>query len=448
MEAIERVRGKHTSSSWHTGSPRYATVTRSAFLEHGKLTGLGTYDEHQESNAGLRALAVSTRQSNSPRTQIVARVTYITFDSVLEGVGASQVLPYAIGAARKGHQIELLSFERGGGVDGDLMGITWHPASFSRGRIGPLHRLLLSTHRVRLAQDRIVHARSDLPALAAIVGGHPRWIWDMRAFWREQRIYLGGISPGSPTDRLFRRIERASAERSSAIICLAEAALPILQARFGPAVAKKAVVIPTAVDTDIFRPRRTPKNSGPLRVLLSGSYNKFYDGPTIAALVRELRRRIPVQASWVGASKQSPWWATLTAELDEAVGPRPFAELPNVVASHDVGMVICQSDGGPALKAAMPTKLAEFLACGRPVIVNAGLGDMDKLVDRYRCGVVLTSRTDNAIQLAADQIIDLLSDPDVSQRARACAEEVFALRTAIARLTNLYERQDALFGSE
>lgn len=367
-------------------------------------------------------------------------VTYLTMDSVTEGVGASQVWPYVSRLAHRGQPVRLVSFEK---IPRDLAEIPalvdWAPRHFRRGRMAPFRRIAAAALEARSSRSRVLHARSDLPAMAAMLARHPCWVWDVRAFWREQRIELGGIHAGSPTDWILQRVEATAAQRSAAIICLSAAAKETLRARFGEAIADKITVIPTAVDTQVFRPGHR-RSGAEIRVLLSGSYNSFYDGSLMARLLGALRDRTPVHAEWIGADRRSPLWDALRPVLDAVRGAVPFDEVPVHVLRSDVGLAVCRADAGPALRAAMPTKIAEFLATGRPVVVNRGLGDMDAILSKYRCGIAVSDRTHRAIEAAADELLDLLADGALSERARACALDVFDLGTNVARLHEVYRR--------
>ena len=61
---------------------------------------------------------------------------------------------------------------------------------------------------------------------------------------------------------------------------------------------------------------------------------------------------------------------------------------------------LCSSDGlviprmrHPALEVAFPTKFAEYIACGVPVIVT-DMGDAGRLTRRHRCGLACDTRRD------------------------------------------------------
>jgi ATP-binding cassette, subfamily B, bacterial PglK len=57
MDAIERLRGRHTIILVAHRLSTVRNCDRIVFLEHGKMTGLGTYDDLLNANAGFRALA-------------------------------------------------------------------------------------------------------------------------------------------------------------------------------------------------------------------------------------------------------------------------------------------------------------------------------------------------------------------------------------------------------
>ena len=88
----------------------------------------------------------------------------------------------------------------------------------------------------------------------------------------------------------------------------------------------------------------------------------------------------------------------------------------------------------------MPTKIGEFLASGRPVIVNPSLGDAGKLVEENGCGVTIKGGTDADLGSAAGRLRSLLADPEIADRCRAVAEEHFDLRDGVGRLIEVYEK--------
>ncbi|MGH2661333.1 MAG: glycosyltransferase [Actinomycetota bacterium] len=368
-------------------------------------------------------------------------LVYLTFDSVREGVGASQVLPYIEGLAARGVAVTLHSYEKEA-PDPDTVrklrgkGVRWVARTFGRpGSAGGALRVLRGIPLVRGAN--LVHARSDLPAASAMLARVPRWVWDVRSLWADQRIALGDLAPGSAAERILRRVEAAAARRSAGIVTLTGAAVEVLAERHGESIRDKAEVITTCVDLARFAPAPLPEGDE-VRLLFSGTLNAFYDLPAMLRLAERLRARRPVEVL-VATPGSTAWDGVLAGAgvTRRAVGPQEMASL---VASVHAGLSVCRLDAGISLRAAMPTKIAEFLAAGRPVVVNRGLGDLDELLPPARAGVVVGSVDDDGLDEAAGRLQSLLEDPETPERCRTLAERHFSLDRGIDRLVSLYRR--------
>lgn len=364
-------------------------------------------------------------------------LTYLTMDSVAGGVGASQVLPYVRQLASAGLEVELHSFEPALAQPLPVVGpgIDWRPHRFGPpGQVAGLARIAVGAAAVR-GRD-MVHARSDLAAASALLGRPRAWLWDVRSFWVDQRIALGMVRPGSGVEQALRSIERRAAVRSSAITVLTRAAIGELARRHGTHVAAKASVVTTCVDLDRFALAPLPDRS--LSLLLSGSYNGLYDLPTMLRLVAALRRLVSCDLTLI-RPVATPWDEDVLAAGGHIMSST-FADMPGHVAAHHAGLSVCRSAERQALVAAMPTKIGELLASGRPVVVSAGLGDCDDLLPGAGAGVVLQGTDAASVDRAAVQLMELLADPEMPQRCRRLAELHFNLATATSTLQAIYHR--------
>lgn len=368
-------------------------------------------------------------------------ITYLTTDSLSEGVGASQVLAYVTRLAERGARVHLHTMEKAA-PDAEVAdqlrrrGVDWQPHRFGRpGPAGGAWRMLRGATVVRRAE--LVHARSDLAAASALVARSRRFVWDVRALFADQRIALGSLRPRSAEERGLRLVERRAAQRSAAMITLSAAVIPELTRRHGPGVAPKTSVITTCVDLGRFTLVPAPP-AGPLRLVLAGTLNAFYDVPAMLALADELCRRRPTQLQVVTPGPTA-WDRDLAGAHSVRTAARPDA-MPEVIAAGHVGLSACRVDAGVSLLAAMPTKIGEFLACGRPVVVSTGLGDAAELVRTHRCGAVLDGPGGASVQSAADELEELLGDEGTPARCRALAEAHFDLERAIDALVELYRR--------
>lgn len=374
---------------------------------------------------------------------MILPLTYLTHDSVSEGIGVSQVLAYVEAIAAAGVAVHLHSFEKRAPAPTtrtrlDQAGVRWTPHEFGRpGAAGGVARVLAGARAVR--GGNLVHARSDMAAASAMLAGADRWLWDVRSLWSDQRIALGALRAGSPEHRVLQRIERAAARRAGAVVTLTDAVVPVLEQRHGIALRAHTEVIPTCVDLDRFAPAAPPP--GPPRLLLAGTLNAYYDVPLMARFAQVGRDRSAAQLD-VLSPGETPWDALL-AETGARRSVAAPADMPARVAASSAGLSVCRTDAGVSLTAAMPTKIAEFLAVGRPVVVNPGLGDADVLVRGHRAGVVLEDSSDAGLQRSWDELESLLADPETPARCRALARGHFSLETGVQQLLRAYARLSA-----
>ena len=369
------------------------------------------------------------------------QVSYLSVDPLASTVGSSQVLAYVFRLAERGVVLDLHSFERE--PDAALLrrlsaaGVRWTAHPFggpgARGGAGRVARLARAIRGAAL-----VHARSDMAAAAvmssiALSRSDLRWLWDVRSLWADQKVATGVFGERSPQARAFRQIERAAASRCHRSVTLTTSAIDELDRRHGSGFGTKATVITTCVDRRRFAPEPPPPRDR-VRILLAGTLNRYYDVDLMLRLVEELGRRdevdfvvaAPGETEWDGAFRRIG--ATRLAASAE--------EMPDLVASCHVGLSVCRDDAGPSLLAAMPTKIGEFLATGRPVVVNPGLVDAARLVSDAGAGVVVGPSDD--LSVAADQVLEVVDDPRAAKRAAKLAYEHFDLDRGVDHLVRIY----------
>lgn len=102
--------------------------------------------------------------------------------------------------------------------------------------------------------------------------------------------------------------------------------------------------------------------------------------------------------------------------------------------------------------ASSPTKIAEYLAAGLPVVSTSGIGDTDSILsygttddsERNRgsaVGVLVEGLTDEDYRRAASELQRLLADPETPRRCREVASNLFDLeQVGWVRYREVYER--------
>lgn len=364
-------------------------------------------------------------------------VTYLSVDSIQEGVGSSQITPLVLGLAERGKTVCLITFEKSI-PSKELVelfsktGVVWIAKEFGKsGAIGGITRL--NTLRRIVPNSSIFHGRSDIATTAAILSGKDTPVlWDVRSLWSDQRLLIGTDGWNNLTARGARTLENLSAKKAMAMTTLTAAIVPILEQRHRRIPAIRGV-IPTCVQTTKFLP--TPMPQGQVTCLLSGTFNNYYDLSRTKQILDEIRKSVDLRVIWARAG-ESPVETLGVGE--ELVISASYSAMPEIVKESHFGVAICKPDHLESLAAAVPTKIGEFLASGRPVIVSKGIGDLDQMLERTKTGIVIGH--DDSLQAIADQIISLINDPDTPDRCRELAMRHFDMEKSIGKYLEIYDR--------
>ncbi len=360
-------------------------------------------------------------------------LTYLSIDSIQEGVGASQIVPLICGLSRNGIKTSLVSFEK---KEPDLQfrkalrdaGVTWSFLDFGKyGAIAGLDRI--RRLQKNIPQSLVLHGRSDMATFASITSREiAPTLWDVRSLWADQRSIINNSGIIDPIRSIARLLEKKCASGSVGLSTLTSAVVPVLERRNGQ-LPEIREVIPTCVDLNLFAKKNMP--TGELKCLLSGTFNGFYDLKRTREVIFEIRKRTKMQVIWARPMESQVQQLNVGEDL---IISATYVNMPKIIADSHFGIAICKEDIGESLSASSPTKIGEFLSVGRPVIVSAGLGDLDNLLARYNAGVVLSRNNLNIW----DNLIDLITDSETVSNCRRLAEDEYNMEVAIQKYMKLY----------
>ena len=261
---------------------------------------------------------------------------------------------------------------------------------------------------------------------------HVRLLYDVRGLFSDERVESGSWSRGGFVDRLVRRAEAENLRRANAVVVLTNPAREVLRAR-RPEL-PPCRVIPTCADLQVFTPR--PPGAGPeFGLAYGGSFGTWYMAREMAAFARAASAAIPgrvlVLTPHVEEARRAgfePSWA----EVREV----PSAEVPTWLRRARALFLFVRPT--PDKCAMCPTKLAEALATGLPVVANRGVGDLDTLLEREGVGVLLEDFSEEAYRRAAARLACLLEDAGTAGRCRALAEKRYGLEAGVTAYHELY----------
>ena len=113
-------------------------------------------------------------------------------------------------------------------------------------------------------------------------------------------------------------------------------------------------------------------------------------------------------------------------------------DVPKYLRAADVALLLVRRSY--ARQAMSPTKFAEYLAAGLPVIGTADIGDLDAQIEGHRVGVLLRALDRDAYAEAIREMDELRRDPELAARCRALARSHYDLHdVGGARYRRLYE---------
>jgi glycosyltransferase involved in cell wall biosynthesis len=389
-------------------------------------------------------------------------VLYLTKNGLLEPLGQSQVMAYIRGLSIH-YRIIIISFEKSEDwvnlnrvnslkVECESLGIYWLPQRFLRGPrlISPVWNLLqmfwLSAQALRSQNVQLVHARSYIPAAVAWLLSRLTqvpFIFDMRALWPEELITAGRLQRGSWLHRRIVAAESTCLRDAAGVVSLTHAAVDHLAQEYRQDFAReKVVVIPTCADLERFRPANPPVRRlelGCLGTVLSGWFKLDWLAALITLVAHQhaqLQFRFTTFDDPSAVRQRLGFESSINERL--TIEPCPSDRVQEVLRGQ-MASVMFFSPGLGKLGSS-PTRMAEILGCGVPVVANEGVGDVSKIIRHYRVGVLVKSSRPTDLLAAWTELQALLLDPGLAQRCRNTAEEHFSLSAGTRAYVDLYER--------
>lgn len=394
------------------------------------------------------------------------RATYLCYFSVHEPLVQTQVLPYLRAIVAGGIDVTLLTFEPAATPGSPAIksalraeGVEWVSRRYHKRPTVPGTLLDIAVgavfvrRQVRAGSVDVLHARSHVPGLMAVLGRgraprKPKFLFDVRGFMPEEYVDAGLWPPGGARFRAMKKAERLVLRRADGIVVLTDRARAILREAVPSAPVE---VIPCCVDLAAFpTPTASAKEAAKERLRLAGRRIVVYVGSTTGFYLFDEMVQFAAAAK---LTDPSSFFLVLTQRNVEGVaarvaagglGPKDFSVrsvAPQDVAAHVIAADIALSFIPPTYskQASSPTKIAEYLACGVPVVSTAGVGDIDsQLGDGV--GVLVRSLTAQGYDEALAALRPILSSADVAERCRRAATRLFDLGTVGGpRYVRLYD---------
>lgn len=395
-------------------------------------------------------------------------VLYISYTGLLDPLGQSQVLQYVLALSRRGHRMTVMSFEKPDALNDEVRvaamqaqcaaaGVDWRPRVWHNKPIGILATLydLASgcRHGTKIAREvgaQVIHCRSYIAGLMGLRikrATGAKFVFDMRGFWPDERVDGGIWAASSLIYKVFKRVERLLLLQSDHVISLTKAGVreyesfPYLENQ-----KPKSTVIPTCTNLELFQVQDASNDGFTLGYVGSvGSWYLFSDVAKVVARAFELRPDMRFLVVSKG-SHDLVRSALRDAGVDlNRVELRSvnFSEMGGQIARMDAGVFFIKPAWSK--RASCPTRMGEFLACGKPMLTNGGVGDVAEDLDQTGTGIALpavglTGVDFTDLDTALVQLFDMTTDPEMVARCRTAAETRFSLEAGVQAYSNVYDQ--------
>jgi glycosyltransferase involved in cell wall biosynthesis len=405
-----------------------------------------------------------------------ASVLYISYDGMADALGQSQVIPYLIGLSKNGWNITILSCEKKANLiklESKIRtllnenNILWHPIRYHNSlpvlsSVYTIFNLFKTASVLHKKFDfKLLHCRSYVPALIGLhykIKYNCKFIFDMRGFWPDEKAEGGSWNLKNP---IFQKIYTYFKRKELAFFTYADHTISLTE------IGKQEIhtwdkinnqpvpisVIPCCADLDLFdynkidaSSRKTLRTNLGIKegdfILhylgsLGGGYMleemlKFYKivlqkKPTAIFLINTLTDKIYVE----NMAQQ------LKININQIiVRPAQRSELPLYLSICNLAVFFIQPTFSK--KASSPTKQAEILGMGVPIITNRGIGDSDTILGTGNIGYLLDSFSDPAMQVAASQIETLQETP--KEEIRKIGIDHYSLEIGINKYNLVYKK--------
>jgi glycosyltransferase involved in cell wall biosynthesis len=350
------------------------------------------------------------------------RALYVCYFGLREPLVQTQVLPYLRELAAGGVEMSLLTFERERDVKPvPLDGITWFALPYHKRTWLKPFDILRGAWFARRGRFDLIHGRSHvgtaIGALATLFSRR-RLIFDIRGFLAEEYVDSGNWRENGFLFRVTKAAERWLYRVADGFVVLTEKARESI-----PSCGKPLEVIPTCIDPARFAgdDRVDLATDRPVFVY-AGALGGYYLIDEMVALI--------AQAGAFGLVLTQGSTIAITAAFERAghehyrvlqVAPD---EVPRYLRAADVALLLVRKSY--ARRAMSPTKFAEYLAAGLPVIASAGIGDLDEQIPEMRVGVVLQG---GGVAAALRGMEELRRDPGLEARCREVARTRYDLHS-------------------
>ena len=410
-----------------------------------------------------------TMQPTDTKTNIL----YLSYDGMTDPLGQSQVIPYLQGLSKAGYSFTLISFEKAERFEKNRAAIAamlkqsdidWVPLPYTKKPpvlstlrdLSKMESTAKSIHRKK--HFKIIHCRSYI---AAIAGMHMqqqfgvKFIFDMRGFYADERVEGGIWKLSNPIFKrvydFFKKKEQQFLSTADYTISLTKKGKDIIHSWAN--IKNQPIpiqVIPCCADLDLFSEKsidpgllqqlRNQFNLSGNEFVLSylGSVGTWYMLDEMLDFFKCLLHFKP-DAKFLfitGEPASGILTKAKSKDIPEAcfiITAAPHKQVPTYLALSNCSIFFIKPVFSKS--ASSPTKQGEIMGMGMPHICNAGVGDVDDIIDE-RSGVLIKTLNDAEYEKAIQKLLNSTFDKEYIRKR---SQEIYALSAGVEKYEQVYK---------
>lgn len=397
------------------------------------------------------------------------KILFIMYDGLTDPLGQSQVLSY-IKHLSKDYSFDIIGYEKSEIYESlkvhihkeiEDLDIRWLPIKYHKKPpvISTIYDLYLGWKKAKKYGDidnyDLIHCRSiAIGSIALLLKNRykAKLIFDMRGWWADEKKESGSWDSKIyiPIYLYFKNLEKKLFKYSDHAISLTKTGYEeIISKNLKPA--NRLSVIPTCVDFNIFKPfdneiRKSIRSELNIEIndtviIYSGSLGGNYNLDIIINLYKA-SKKLNTNTKILILSHTD--FGYISSEIkkhkisidDVRIKNCNYSDVHRYLIAGDIGVINYKKSYSTIGRS--PTKMAEYWACGLPVLCEVNTGDVDYFIKKYNnSGYLIDKNHSDSYNMA---LTEILSQTKNKNELREFAIDCFDLLKGVAIYKIVYDK--------
>jgi len=397
-------------------------------------------------------------------------VLYLTYDGLLDPLGDSQILPYIEGVRPEVENFYIISFEKPSKTLDEIQSkrsyllerkIVWIQLQFSDSsnillKALDMMKLYIAMSRLMLfIKIDLIHARGHPSASAALLLKRIfnfKLLFDFRGLWADEKVTKGSWNLSKTSHLLqynyYKQREIKLFKNCEKLVVLTKKVALEIESLL-PGSSHKITIIPCAADYEHFNLRQNEdrrsksfgRSASNITLGYLGSIGPMYQFERYLRFIDFARQQglncsgLVISGNLDQATKEiQRYFSSTDIPNFLTVASASRATVPHFI--HQMSCLISFYEIKYSVISVSPTKIGETLACGIPVICNAGIGDTNEIITSMNAGFVMDDTSDASIQKAVSALPQIMRLKAI--KIRESSKKIFDLDIAVNKYIKIY----------